>query len=166
MVTESALFAPKLYSVLREGENAVHLRRNDRRKRQPPFSTYRERDQNDCRKWSGAVIRQPKSPLQGHTTYRIGVVCYTAPPRQEKRTLLPALCSRFSGKATAQRARRSAPRSDRARPCGDAGFYELPPRKEVRKSHGFPMRRSSFRPIKRKEQNYENKANHNKTRRR
>ena len=104
--------------------------------------------------------------LQGHTTYRIGVMCYTAPPRQEKRALLPALCSRFSGKATAQRARRSAPRSDRARPCGDAGFYELPPRKEVRKSHGFPMRRSSFRPIKRKEQNYENKANHNKTRRR
>ena len=107
-----------------------------------------------------------KAPLQGHTTYRIGVVCYTAPPRQEKRTLLPALCSRFSGKATAQRARRSAPRSGRARPCGDAGFYKST---HGRKSANHMVFRCGVLPsatLKRKEQDYDNKPNHSKTRRR
>ena len=102
--------------------------------------------------------------LQGHTTYRIGVVCYTAPPRQEKRTLLPALCSRFSGKATAQRARRSAPRSDRAQPCGDAGFYQSTYGRKSANHRAFRCGVLPSAPIKRKEQDYENKPNHNKTR--
>lgn len=37
MVAESALFDPKLYSVLREGENAVNMRRNDRGKKASAF---------------------------------------------------------------------------------------------------------------------------------
>jgi hypothetical protein len=50
MVAESALFDPKLYSVLREGENAVNLRRTDKGKRRLPFLTDRWKDQNDRRK--------------------------------------------------------------------------------------------------------------------
>ena len=102
-------------------------------------------------------------PARAHHLHA-GVVCYTAPPRQEKRTLLPALCSRFSGKATAQRARRSAPRSDRAQPCGDAGFYQSTYGRKSANHRAFRCGVLPSAPIKRKEQDYENKPNHNKTR--
>ena len=109
------------------------------------------------------TVRLP--PARAHHLHA-GVVCYTAPPRQEKRTLLPALCSRFSRKATAQRARRSAPRSGRARPCGDAGFYKSFYGRKSANRRVFGCGVLPSVPIKRKEQDYENKANHNKTRRR
>lgn len=104
-------------------------------------------------------------PARAHHLHA-GVVCYTAPPQQEKRTLLPALCSRFRGEATAQSARRSAPRSDRARPCGDAGFYEFPYGRKSANHIVFRCGVLPSAPIKRKEQDYEEDKNHNKTRRR
>ena len=70
------------------------------------------------------------------------------------------------GKSDGTESRRSAPRSDRARSCGDAGFYEFPYGRKSANHRVFRCGVLPSAPIKRKEQDYERSKNYSNTRRR